>query len=70
MKELTTLTTLQILTAAYTDILRRWVEESERNDRLRLSGTPNKITQSRGDKLWAQVPELHNEILRLEQAAS
>lgn len=66
MKNITTLTELQILNAAYTNILERWVTESDRNDRLRLNGTPNRITQARVDKLWAQVTELHEEILRLE----
>lgn len=70
MKNFTTISTLQILNAAYTNILERWVTESERNDRLRLNGQPNRITQARVDKLWAQVTELHNEILRLEQAAN
>lgn len=66
MTNFTTLTTLQILNAAYTEILGRWVKESERNDRLKLNGTPNPITQARVDRLWAQITELHEEILRLE----
>lgn len=66
MKNFNTLTTLQILNAAYTNILERWATEAERNDHLKLNGQPNRITQARVDRLWAQVTELHNEILRLE----
>jgi hypothetical protein len=68
MTNFTTLTELQILNAAYTNILERWVTESERNDRLKLNGKPNRITQSRVDKLRAQIDELHEAILKLEQS--
>ena len=66
MTNFTTLTELQVLKAAYGNIVERWLTESERNDRLKLNGTPNRITQSRVDKLRAQIDELHEAILRLE----
>ena len=67
MTNFTTITELQILYAAYHQILEKWVAESERNDRLKHDGIPNKITQYRVNKLQAQLDELHEEIVRLEQ---
>ena len=67
MTKFTTITELQILYAAYHQILEKWVAESERNDRLKHDGIPNKITQYRVNKLQAQLDELHEEIVRLEQ---
>ena len=66
MTNFATLTELQVLKAAYNHILERWLAESERNDSLKLNGTPNRITQSRVKKLRAQMDELHEAILRLE----
>ena len=67
MTSFTTITEFQILYAAYHQILEKWVAESERNDRLKHDGIPNKITQYRVNKLQAQLDELHEEIVRLEQ---
>ena len=67
MTKFTTITELQILYAAYHQILEKWVAESEHNDRLKHDGIPNKITQYRVNKLQAQLDELNEEIVRLEQ---
>ena len=67
MKTFKTLTELEILYAAYHQILEKWVAESERNDRLKHDGIPNKINQYRVDKLQAQLDELNEAIIRLEQ---
>ena len=67
MTNFTTITELQILYAAYHQILEKWIAESDRNDRLKHDGTPNKITQYRVDKLQAQLDELHEAIVKLEQ---
>ena len=67
MTKFTTITELQILYAAYHQILGIWAAESERNERLKHEGIPNKITQNRVNKLQAQLDELNEEIVRLEQ---
>ena len=67
MTNFTTLTELQILYAAYHQILGIWATESERNERLKHDGIPNKITQYRVNKLQAQIDELNEAIVRLEQ---
>ena len=67
MTNFTTITELQILYAAYHQILEKWVAESERNDRLKHDGIPNKIAQYQVNKLQAQLDELNEEIVRLEQ---
>ena len=67
MTKFTTITELQILYAAYHQILGIFSTESERNERLKHDGIPNKITQYRVNKLQAQLDELHEEIVRLEQ---
>ena len=68
MTNFTTITELQILYAAYHQILEKWVYESEHNDRLKHDGIPNKITQYRVNKLQAQLDELHEAIIRMEQS--
>ena len=68
MTNFTTLTELEILYAAYHQILEKLVAESERNDRLKHDGIPNKITQHRVDKLQAQLDELNEAIIRMEQS--
>ena len=67
MTKFTTITELQILYAAYHQILGILATESERNERLKHDGIPNKITQSRVNKLQAQIDELNEAIVRLEQ---
>ena len=68
MTSFTTITELQILYAAYHQILEQWATESERNDRLKHEGIPNKITQYRLNKLQAQLDELNEAIIRMEQS--
>ena len=68
MKNFRTLTDLQILYAAYNQILGIWLTESERNERMKHDGIPNKITQNRVNKLQAQLDELNDEIIRMEQS--
>ena len=67
MKTFKTLTELEILYAAYHQILGIWVTESERNERLKHDGIPNKITQYRVNQLQAQIDELNEAIVKLEQ---
>lgn len=68
MKNFKTITELEILYAAYHQILEIWITESERNERLKHDGIPNKITQHRVNKLRAQLDELNEEIIRMEQS--
>lgn len=68
MTNFTTITELQILYAAYHQILEQWSTESERNERLKHEGIPNKIAQHRVNKLQAQLDELNEAIVRLEQS--
>ena len=68
MKTFKTLTELEILYAAYHQILGILATESERNDRLKHDGVPNKITQHRVNKLQAQLDELNEAIIRMEQS--
>lgn len=68
MTNFTTLTELEILYAAYHQILGILATESERNDILKHDGIPNKITQHRVNKLRAQLDELNEAIIRIEQS--
>lgn len=68
MKNFKTLTELEILYAAYHQILEIWTAESETNERMKQKGIPNKITQYRINKHRAQLDELKEAIVRIEQS--
>ena len=61
MKQFETLTELEILNAAYANILEKWSRKVDQNQER-----PNKITQYWIDKYNKQLAELHAEILKLE----
>ena len=63
-----TITTYQLYRAAYNDILARWATETERNARcLAENGRPNAICVRRIEKYNAQLNEIHEEMLKMEQ---
>lgn len=63
-----TITTYQIYMAAYNDILARWATEMERNEKFMAeNGRPSKIATHRIEKYSAQLDELHEELLKMEQ---
>lgn len=64
MKEVTTITEVDILYAALTTIRERWNKEYDRCEEL----PGNQLTQARLNKLTAQYDEIHARILDLESA--
>lgn len=56
----------EILKAAYTEVLRRWANETERKEKLNEEGKPSPIADFRIDKTQKQLDELHKRILRIE----
>lgn len=63
-----TITTYEIYRSAYNDILANWSMEMERNERfLAEHGRPCKIATHRIEKYSAQLDELHEEMLKIEQ---
>lgn len=60
------MTQLDILHAAYAEILRQWDVESSRQERGRKENRPTPIADARVEKLNANLDELHDMIWRLE----
>ena len=66
-----TLTTYDIIRHAYNDILALWARERDRNDRFKSEhGRDNTIALHRIEKYNAQLDELREELLKLEQSMS
>lgn len=60
---------LQVIHAAYMFILEQWAKEEERIQMALGENRGAPIAQNRARKLYAQMQELHDEILRLEKEA-
>ena len=60
------MTELDILNAAYDEILERWGRECDREDRLILAGKSTRLTEARIKSLGQKRDYLHTRILALE----
>lgn len=60
---------LQVINAAYMFILEKWAKEEERIEEATSENRETPIAKSRARKYYAQMQELHDEILRLEKEA-
>lgn len=68
MTQFTTITDLEILNNAYMCILAKWAHEDELCCKTVKAKKPNQIAMLRRDKLKAQLDELHEAIVALENA--
>lgn len=60
------MTELDILRAAYDEILKRWGRACDRQDRLIVAGKSTKLTEARIKSLRRELDYLHDRILELE----
>lgn len=68
MKDFKTITECEILNMAWMELLNRYVEEEERNDKFKKEyGRPNQICEYRLKKLDEQINEIHSRIIEIEQ---
>lgn len=68
MKDFKTITEYEILNMAWMELINRYVEEEERNDKFKKEyGRPNQICEYRLKKLDEQINEIHSRIIEIEQ---
>lgn len=68
MTQFTTITDLEILNEAYMSILNKWAHNDNIYEISVKTGKPNAISKHRRDKYKAQLDELHDAIVALENA--